>query len=387
MRKDKRKAITILLCMMFATLANTQAVASGPHKLWYDRPAQNWNEALPIGNGRLGAMVFGNVAAERLQLNEETIWAGRPNNNANPDALEYLPKVRQLVWEGKYKEAQDMATQHVQSNTNHGMPYQPFGDLYIHFPGQGDYSNYCRELSLDSAVATTRYTIDGVIYQREYIASFSGNVIAVRLSANRKGAITCNAILTSPHADVAISSEGSEIVLSGTTSNHEGLKGKVTFTGRLTATAKGGRITSKDGVLSITGADDAIIYVAIATNFKHYDDISGNDTILSENILREALQQDYGTMRDRHVTHYKKYFDRPSRQPSCGNLFPVWQIPPHLHLARGLPAPHTARHMERQDVSQLGFQIHHEHQLRDELLASGGHQPLRPERPPLLTHP
>ena len=310
MRKDKRKAITILLCMMFATLINTQAVASGPHKLWYDRPAQNWNEALPIGNGRLGAMVFGNVAAERLQLNEETIWAGRPNNNANPDALEYLPKVRQLVWEGKYKEAQDMATQHVQSNTNHGMPYQPFGDLYIHFSGQGDYSNYCRELSLDSAVATTRYTIDGVTYQREYIASFSGNVIAVRLSANRKGAITCNAILTSPHADVAISSEGSEIVLSGTTSNHEGLKGKVTFTGRLTATAKGGRITSKDGVLSITGADDAIIYVAIATNFKHYDDISGNDTILSENILREALQQDYGTMRDRHVTHYKKYFDR-----------------------------------------------------------------------------
>ena len=302
--------VALVLLILLSAMYAASAQAGGPHKLWYDHPAQNWNEALPIGNGRLGAMVFGNVAAERLQLNEETIWAGRPNNNANPDALEYLPKVRQLVWEGRYKEAQDMATQHVQSNTNHGMPYQPFGDLYIHFPGQGDYTGYRRELSLDSAVAVTRYTADGVTYRREYIASFSGNVIAVRLTADRKGAITCNAILTSPHADVAINSEGDEVTLSGTTSNHEGLKGKVTFTGRLTATVKGGSIASKDGVLSISGADEAVVYVAIATNFKHYDDISGNDTILSENILREALRQDYATMRHQHVTHYKKYFDR-----------------------------------------------------------------------------
>ena len=304
--------VVLVLLILLSAMYAASAQAGGPHKLWYDHPAQNWNEALPIGNGRLGAMVFGNVAAERLQLNEETIWAGRPNNNANPDALEYLPKVRQLVWEGRYKEAQDMATQHVQSNTNHGMPYQPFGDLYIHFPGQGDYTGYRRELSLDSAVAATRYTADGVTYQREYIASFSGNVIAVRLTADRKGAITCNAILTSPHADVVINSEGDEVTLSGTTSNHEGLKGKVTFTGRLTATVKGGSIASKDGVLSISGADEAVVYVAIATNFKHYDDISGNDTILSENILREALRQDYGTMRHQHVAHYKKFFDRVS---------------------------------------------------------------------------
>ena len=304
-------AQTILVVLiLFAALYAGSVHASGTHRLWYDRPAQNWNEALPIGNGRLGAMVFGNVAAERLQLNEETIWAGRPNNNANPEALEYLSKVRQLVWEGKYKEAQDMATKHVQSNTNHGMPFQPFGDLYIHFPGQGGYTDYQRTLSLDSAVASTRYTAGGITYRREYIASFSGNVIAVKLTADRPGAITCNAHLTSPHADVAISSEGNEVVLSGTTSNHEGLKGKVTFTGRLTATVKGGRIASRDGVLTITGADEAVVYVAIATNFKNYADISGNDTILSENILREALQQDYGTMRERHVAHYKKYFDR-----------------------------------------------------------------------------
>ena len=136
-------------------------------------------EALPIGNSRLGAMVFGSPSSERLQLNEETIWAGRPNNNANPEALEYLPKVRQLVWEGKYKEAQDLATAHVQAKTNSGMPYQPFGDLYINFPNANEYTNYYRELSLDSARAVTRYTSGGVTYQREYISSLADNVILV----------------------------------------------------------------------------------------------------------------------------------------------------------------------------------------------------------------
>ena len=167
----------LVVLILLAALCSTSAYAANTHRLWYDRPAQLWTEALPIGNGRLGGMVFGTVANDRIQLNEETIWAGRPNNNANPEAREYLPRVRQLVWEGKYKEAQDMATQHIQSNTNHGMPYQPFGDLYISFPDQGEYSAYERELSLDSARAITRYESSGVRYQREYIASLSDNVI------------------------------------------------------------------------------------------------------------------------------------------------------------------------------------------------------------------
>ena len=167
-------------------MTTTEGMAENKHVLWYDRPAYTWTEALPIGNSRLGAMIYGTPGSERLQLNEETIWAGRPNNNANPEAKEYLPKVRQLVWEGKYKEAQDLATAHVQANTNSGMPYQPFGDLYINFPGNGEYTNYYRELSLDSARAITRYTSNGVTYQREYISSFDGNVIAIHLTAARR---------------------------------------------------------------------------------------------------------------------------------------------------------------------------------------------------------
>ena len=108
---------------------------SNEYKLWYDKPAQVWTEALPLGNGRLGAMVFGNPAVEQIQLNEETIWAGSPNNNANPLALEYIPKVRALVFAGKYVEAEQLATEKVMSQTNHGMPYETFGDLRISFPG------------------------------------------------------------------------------------------------------------------------------------------------------------------------------------------------------------------------------------------------------------
>lgn len=306
MKITYRKIAIIIALFVLPSLS----VLSAPHILWYDRPAQYWNEALPIGNGRLGAMVYGNVFSDRLQLNEETIWAGQPNNNANPEALEYLPKVRQLVWEGKYKEAQDMATAHVQSKTNHGMPFQPFGDLYINFPGVGNYTNYYRELSIDSARAITRYTINGVQYQREYISSFSSNVITVRLTASKKGMITFNAQLTSPHQDVNIKSEGDEILLSGTSSNHEGLKGKVNFTGRVTAKLIGGQMENREGVLSIAHADEAILYISIATNFIHYNDISGNDTVKSESILREALNKKYATMKKEHTDYYLSFYDR-----------------------------------------------------------------------------
>ena len=308
MKRILAKAAIAISLTAVATM-DVKAADSG-NILWYDAPASMWTEALPIGNGRMGAMIFGKPASERLQLNEETIWAGRPNNNANPEAKEWLPKVRQLVWEGKYKEAQDLATEHVQSNTNHGMPYQTFGDLYIDFSGHADYTDYYRELSLDNACATTTYKVDGVTYSREYIASLADNVIMVRLTASEKGMITCNAQFSSPHQDVTIATEGDEILLSGVTSTHERLKGKVTFTGRATAVATGGTVTSRDGILSIAGADEAIIYITIATNFLHYDDISGNDTVRSEELMQAALANGYAAIRQAHVEKYKAYYDR-----------------------------------------------------------------------------
>ena len=157
--------------------AQESRLSAQEYKLWYDRPAQVWTEALPLGNGRLGAMVYGTPATEQIQLNEETIWAGRPNNNANPNALEYIPRIRDLVFAGKYLEAQTLATEKVMAKTNSGMPYQSFGDLRIAFPGHTRYTNYYRELSLDSARTLVRYEVDGVQYRRETITSFTDQVI------------------------------------------------------------------------------------------------------------------------------------------------------------------------------------------------------------------
>lgn len=303
------KIITVLTAVI---CCNCLLAHAQDYKLWYDRPAQVWTEALPLGNGRLGAMVFGNPAMEQLQLNEETIWAGRPNNNANPDALEYIPKVRELVFAGKYLEAQTLATEKVMAKTNSGMPYQSFGDLRIAFPGHARYSNYYRELSLDSARAVVRYDVDGVTYQREMITSFTDQVVMVRLTANRPGKITFNALLTSPHQDVVIDSEDNCVTLSGVSSWHEGLKGKVEFQGRLTAKANGGTFACRDGVLTVEGADEAVVYVSIATNFNNYKDITGNQVERAKSYLTEALQNDYRSAKNAHVAFYKKYMNRVS---------------------------------------------------------------------------
>lgn len=282
------------------------------YKLWYDEPAQVWTEALPLGNGRLGAMVFGTPGIEHIQLNEETIWAGKPNNNANPDALEYIPKVRQLVFEGKYLEAQTLATEKVMSKTNSGMPYQPFGDLYISFSGHTRYTDYYRELSLDSARTIVTYKVDGVQFRRETITSFTDQVVTIHLTADKPGKISCNSHFTTPHQDVMIDSEKGQVTLNGVGSTHEMTKGKIEFQGRLAAKIKGGRQTTSDGILCIEGADEATLYVSIATNFNNYHDISGDEVARAKEYMDKALNSDYSVMKKKHVDFFKRYMDRTS---------------------------------------------------------------------------
>lgn len=304
------KKIVLSACILLAT--SSVCFSAQEYKLWYDCPAQVWTEALPLGNGRLGAMVFGNPAMEQLQLNEETLWAGRPNNNANPDALEYIPKVRELVFAGKYLEAQTLATEKVMAKTNSGMPYQTFGDLRIAFPGHARYDNYYRELSLDSARAVVSYRVDGVNYRREMITSFTDQVVMVRLTADAPGKITFNAVLTTPHQDALIATDGDCVTLSGVSSWHEGLKGKVEFQGRLTTKIKGGNSCCKDGVLLVENADEAVVYVSIATNFNNYQDITGDQVQRAKDYLTKALKQDYKEAKKSHVAFFKQYMDRVS---------------------------------------------------------------------------
>ncbi len=284
------------------------------YRLWYDQPAMTWTQALPIGNGVMGGMVFGTPAVEHIQINEETIWAGQPNNVVNPNAKNALPKVRQLIFEGKYKEAQDLANAEVMPRAvdkNMGMPYQPFGDLYIAMPGHADYSNYERWLDLDNAKSVVRYSVDGVQYERETIAPLGGHeVIAIHMTASAKGKITFTANMTSPHENVLINMDGNEATLLGVSSKHEGLKGKVRFMGRMAIDAKGGKVSGSNGNISVVGADEATLYFTVGTNVKSYKDITGDEEALSKERLAGAMALGYEALRDLHEKTYKKYYNR-----------------------------------------------------------------------------
>jgi len=305
----KKTSISIFLILSTISSLFSQ---NNDYKLWYDKPAQVWTEALPLGNGRLGAMVFGNPATEQIQLNEATIWAGSPNNNANPDALENIPKVRELVFAGKYLEAQTLATEKVMAKTNSGMPYQTFGDLRISFPGHARYTDYYRDLNIDSAIAAVHYKVDGVTYKREIFTSFTDQVVIIRLTASQKSKISFNAVLTSPHQDVRITSDGNCVTLDGVSSQHEGQKGKVNFEGRLTAKTVGGTITCKDGVLSVENADEVVLYVSIATNFNNYKDITGDAQKRAKTYLNKALEHSYAETKKAHVAYFKTFMDKSS---------------------------------------------------------------------------
>lgn len=300
-----------ILALSVLAIAACSSPKEEDMKLWYDEPASLWVEALPVGNGRLGAMVFGDPSAERIQLNEETVWAGQPNSNANPDVEPgALDEIRNLIFEGKYRAAQDMVDREIFFPSNHGMSYQTIGDLRLDFPGHEDYTEYYRDLDIADATASVRYVADGVTYEREVIAAFGADVIAVRLSASEKGRLTFNASLVSPHKKHDVTVEGGDIVLRGVTGDQEGLEGKVRFTTRARVLHKGGILNASDAGLSLDGADEALILISTGTNFTDYRTLAGDSDRKASDILDAASSKTYDRMRKDHVARYRKYFDR-----------------------------------------------------------------------------
>lgn len=305
--------IVLVVLILLIALCSQTAKAGSPYQLWYDRPAMTWTQALPVGNGTMGGMVYGTPAVERIQLNEETIWAGQPNQVCNPAAKENLPKVRQLIFEGKYKEAEKLANEKVMplgANQNCGMPYQPFGDLWIAMPGHANYTEYERLLDLDNARSVVRYTVDGVRYERETLAPLGSKVITIHLTASRPGMISFTASFNTPHSDVLTGGEGMEATLTGVTSKHENLKGKVRFQGRMTVQTKGGQASQADGQLSVKAADEATLYVTVGTNVINYKDITGDEEAPSRQRLRDAVAKGYEQLKQQHEDLYHRYYDR-----------------------------------------------------------------------------
>ena len=305
-----RLLLWALLFFATASLALAKP-APTPLKLWYQQPAANWNEALPLGNGRLGAMVFGGLAQERLQLNESTIWAGGPNNNVRPDALPVIRQLRQQLLSGQEAEAQQLAKEKMQPYGNSGMPYQLAANLLLDFPGHEKATHYYRDLDISRAVASVSYQLDGVTYRREVFSSLPDQVLVVRLTASRPGRLSFGVRTQTPMAATA-RTEAGQLVLDGSGSAHEGQAGKIRFQLRVQPVAEGGTVQTDPQGLRVQGATSVTLYVSIATNFVNYHDVSGDAAAQATAYLRQATSRPYPAALQAHVAAYQHYFNRVS---------------------------------------------------------------------------
>ncbi len=301
-----------LFGLLLLTLATSVYAQNTNLKLWYTKPSGTvWENALPVGNGRIGAMVYGNVPEETLQLNEGTVWSGSPNRNDNPNALAVLPEIRQLIFDGKQKEAEQLANKSILTKKSHGQMFQPVGNLLLTFAGHDTYTDYYRELDIERAVARTTYKVGDVTYTREVIASLPNNVLAVQLSADKPGKLSFVTSFTSLHPNAVINTTNrNELMLAGTTADHEGVPGKVTFKSLARIKTKGGTVSANGTTLVVDGATTATIYLAIATNFVNYNDLSGNETERVTATLDKAFRQSYTALLKPHVAAYQQYFNR-----------------------------------------------------------------------------
>lgn len=315
--------LIIILIPMLVLAQKTE-----PVRIWYKQPAnasvkdnvngwennKEWLKALPVGNGFLGAMVFGDVNYERIQLNEKSLWSGSPDDNNNPDAVGSLNQIRELLFQGKYKEATDL-TLKTQVCKGAGSGYgnganvpfgcfQTLGDLWIDFGKNSEYTNYHRELDLDRAVVTVSYQQDGVQFKREIFSSNPGRVLVMRLTADKKGAFSFTSHLDRPER-FQVTTESDHLLMTGTLSNGKGGDG-MKYAARLKAISKGGTVTFSNGLMKVEDADEVLLLLTASTDYKQdYPTFLGIDPkITSMNQLAQAASTPYKEILKAHTQDY-----------------------------------------------------------------------------------
>ncbi|MFT4089131.1 MAG: glycoside hydrolase family 95 protein [Asticcacaulis sp.] len=285
---------------------------AGDLTLWYKAPAAVWTEALPLGNGRLGVMVYGGVARERLQISEDTLYAGAPYQPANPDALAALPEVRKLIFGGKYLEAQELVRAKMMGNPIRQVSYQTVGEISLIFSASSNASDYRRELDLTRAVSTVTYRREGVNYKRETFVSPIDQVMVTRLTADKPGSISFQLGFETPmNAKVSIESP-QEIVLSGRNSPHAGQDGALRFENRVRVVARGGQQSAGTDEIAVAAADEVLIYAAAATNYVNFRDVSGDPTAITKRQISGAMARSYAQMLADHIAAHQVLFNRVS---------------------------------------------------------------------------
>jgi alpha-L-fucosidase 2 len=309
MQKITRREFLSTAGFAAATIAFPQRQTEQPLVLWYDEPAGQWTDALPIGNGRLGAMVFGDGGYELLQLNEDTLYAGRPYDPNNPEALKALPEVRRLIFEGRYREAHDLVGAKMMARPLKQMPYQPVGLLRVRFTHESA-TNYRRHLDLNTAIAGVSYKDGRVTFTREMFASPVDQVIVVSLTADHPGQMSFTATFeTAQEATVSVDGPNT-LALHGENGDAFGIKGGLKFEARVLVLARGGNTIAHHEKIIVSNADSAVLLIAAATSYRSYKDTSGNPGAIISEQLSRARRKSLDSLRAAHVREHQRLFHR-----------------------------------------------------------------------------
>jgi alpha-L-fucosidase 2 len=279
------------------------------HRLWYRQPAPTWVEALPTGNGRLGAMVFGGTGEERLQLNEDTLWSGGPYVPDLSEAGAALPMVRELIAQGHYAQAEALANARLMARPLHQMSYQTFGDLRLSMPLDGPVTAYRRDLDLDQAVATTRFRHGDTVCQRQTLVSPVDQVIATRITASRP--LSLRIALDTPHS-ATIETQGAELLLTGHNGAEEGIAGALTMAARLRVQAQGGVVRAVDGHLTVEGARAVTILIALATSHRGFADTGSDPLALTAQAIEQAARRPFALLKRRATAEHQRLYHTAS---------------------------------------------------------------------------
>ena len=273
--------------------------------LWYQKPAEAWTDALPIGNGRLGAMVFGGVERERIQLNEETLWDGGPRDTNNPNALEALPKVQQLLFDDKNEEATKLAGETMLGVPERIKSYQSLGDLFLEFSHDGDPTEYRRELNLNTGIAKTTYRCGDVNFSREVFATAVDNLIVVRIESGTAGQLAFDIAITREQ-DATVEAIAANILRLNGQCGNDGMH----FSVYLQVQIEGGKVQSENDQLAVRDANRVTLLLAAATSYINQNDASGSPHALCEGHLTDIDAKSYTKVRADHIADHQDLFQR-----------------------------------------------------------------------------
>jgi alpha-L-fucosidase 2 len=310
MNLNKRTGFWLLALGFIATFSASAATKGGKLKLWYDKPAAVWNEALPLGNGRIAAMVFGDPSKEKLQLNESSFWSGGPSRNDNPAGVIGLDSIRQALFAGNYKAANALSNKYLTAKQLHGSKFQNVGELNLTFADNDGYTDYYRELDLDKAVFTTTFIKNGVTYKREVFASQPDQVLVVRLTASKPGSLTFLAGFTGEVQKSNQPIDANTLEMTGLSNTHEGVTGQVKVDTRARILNKGGSTRIEGNQIKVSNANEVVILISMATNFTDYKTLSTNEKERCQKYLTTVGNKAYPALLANHLAAYQKYFHR-----------------------------------------------------------------------------